>query len=57
MTQQWPLPNLESIHSRLDEIFPEGISDRNYLVRGMAAKVVYVMLYLETRLCCRMKNE
>jgi hypothetical protein len=40
-------PSLKSIHFRLDDIFPEGISDRNYVVREMSAKVVFVMLYID----------
>lgn len=41
------LPKIEDIQSRLDYIFPEGISDRNYVVREMAARVVFVMLYID----------
>jgi len=40
------LPKIEEIQTRLNYIFPEGISDRNYVVREMAARVVFVMLYI-----------
>lgn len=41
-----PLPSVESIRSRLREIFPEGLSDRNFLVRLAAARTVFAALYV-----------
>ena len=35
-----------TIHSRLQQIFPEGTPQRNYCVREMAASAVFVMLYI-----------
>lgn len=46
MFAQAPLPDISTIHERLDRIFPDGIADRNYVTREMAAKVVFVMLYI-----------
>ncbi len=40
-----PVPSLETIAERLPEIFPDGIEHRGYVVREIAAKTVYVMLY------------
>lgn len=37
-----PVPNIQE---RLLKIFPEGTEHRNYVVREMAAKTVFVMLY------------
>jgi hypothetical protein len=37
-----PIPE---IRSRLEEIFPEGTTNRAYFTREMAARVVFVMLY------------
>ncbi len=34
------------IHSRLQDIFPEGTTNRNYVTREMAAKTIFVMLYI-----------
>ena len=42
-----PLPNIEAVRERLRVIFAEGISDRNYLIREMAARTVFVMLYID----------
>ncbi len=42
-----PLPDIQEIQRRLHIIFPEGISDRNFLVREMAARTVFVMLYVD----------
>ena len=36
---------VESISRWLPEIFPEGTAHRNYVVREMAAKTIFVMLY------------
>lgn len=40
-----PLLPVAQIQSRLETIFPQGLEARTYLVRNMAAKVVFVMLY------------
>lgn len=39
------LPALDTIAKRLPQIFPEGIEHRNYLIRDIAVKTVFVMLY------------
>jgi hypothetical protein len=39
------LPPISEIRERLAAIFPEGIPNRLYFTREMAAKVVFVMLY------------
>ena len=44
-----PLPSLlavADIHERLQTIFPEGTANRNYVTREIAAKTVFVMLYI-----------
>ena len=41
-----PLLPLPDIHERLREIFPEGTANRNYVIREIAAKTVFVMLYI-----------
>ncbi len=41
-----PLPDRSEIRNRLEAIFPEGMPNRNYLTREMAASTVFVMLYL-----------
>ena len=41
-----PLLPLTDIHERLREIFPEGTANRNYVIREIAAKTVFVMLYI-----------
>lgn len=46
VTQLPPLSNRNTIHERLDRIFPEGLTNRNYVVREMAASTVFVLLYL-----------
>jgi hypothetical protein len=46
MTAPGPPPDIAAIQQRLEVIFPEGVSDRNYVVRSMAARTVYVMLYI-----------
>ena len=38
-----PVPN---VHERLRTIFPEGTANRNYVTREIAAKTVFVMLYI-----------
>ncbi|MCL4201051.1 MAG: hypothetical protein KJ000_01060 [Pirellulaceae bacterium] len=40
-----PLPSLETIAKRLPIVFPEGTPRRNFLVRDMAARTVFVMFY------------
>ena len=40
-----PLLTVAVIHERLQQVFPEGTGNRNYLTREMAAKTVFVMLY------------
>ncbi|MCU7816790.1 MAG: restriction endonuclease [Candidatus Thiodiazotropha sp. (ex Rostrolucina anterorostrata)] len=39
------VPSLALIAERLPQIFPEGTEQRNYLIREMAAKTIYVMFY------------
>ena len=39
------LPPISEIRRRLEMIFPEGIPNRQYFTREMAARVVFVMLY------------
>lgn len=41
-----PLLPIADIQKRLQEIFPEGTEHRTYMVREMAAKTVFVMLYV-----------
>jgi len=41
-----PLLPVPEIHERLQTIFPEGTENRNYVTREMAAKTVFVMLYI-----------
>jgi hypothetical protein len=41
-----PLSSLQTILERLPTIFPEGTARRNYVTREMAAKSVFVMLYV-----------
>ncbi len=40
-----PVPSLTLITKRLEAIFPEGVSHRNYCVRDVAARTVWVMFY------------
>lgn len=40
------IPSLDNIITRLPLIFPEGIEHRNYVVREMAAKTIFVMFYV-----------
>ncbi|WP_205957004.1 BsuBI/PstI family type II restriction endonuclease [Pantoea stewartii] len=39
------LLEITEIHRRLYDIFPEGTENRNYVIREMAAKTIFVMLY------------
>lgn len=41
-----PLSLVPDIHERLQMIFPAGTANRNYVVREMAAKTIFVMLYI-----------
>ena len=41
-----PLLAGAEIHERLQAIFPEGTANRNYVTREIAAKTVFVMLYI-----------
>ena len=41
-----PLPDIPEVQARLQAIFPEGSARRNYCVREMAARTVFVMLYI-----------
>src|SRR5882724_4318517 len=62
-----PLPTLELLRERLPLIFPEGISNRNYFVREIAVRTVFVMfyvgaiesagVYLRPDQVCRMTND
>jgi hypothetical protein len=40
------VPTLDTIKTRLPLIFPEGTDQREYLIREMCAKVVFVMFYV-----------
>lgn len=46
MTQFPMLLNYKEIQDRLELIFLEGITNRNYIVREMSAKTIFVMLYV-----------
>jgi hypothetical protein len=41
-----PLLDVSEIQSRLLQIFPEGTPQRNYCTREMAARTVFVLLYI-----------
>ena len=41
-----PLLAVTDIHERLQAIFPDGTANRNYVTREIAAKTVFVMLYI-----------
>ena len=41
-----PLLPVPDIHERLQTIFPEGTANRNYVTREIAAKTIFVMLYV-----------
>jgi hypothetical protein len=47
MLAKEPLPNVKEIQERLETIFPQGIADRQYVVRETAAKIIFVMLYID----------
>jgi hypothetical protein len=40
-----PVPSLATVLERLPKVFPDGIENRNYCVREMAARTIWVMLY------------
>ncbi|MEM6737984.1 MAG: BsuBI/PstI family type II restriction endonuclease [Bacteroidota bacterium] len=40
-----PLISVDEIRDRLNKIFPEGIPDRQYFVRDLAARTIFVFLY------------
>lgn len=42
-----PLPDPSEIRTRLEKIFSEGTADRNYVTRDTAARLVFVMLYID----------
>ncbi|MCB0571441.1 MAG: hypothetical protein KDC66_16840 [Phaeodactylibacter sp.] len=42
-----PLIDFREIQGRLELVFPEGIQNRNYLIRELAAKTIFVMLYTD----------
>ena len=46
MTTLPPLASVDTIRERLRRIFPEGTPHRNYCIRDMAARTVFVMLYV-----------
>lgn len=37
----------QSLHRRLERVFPEGTANRGYVTREMAAKTVFVLLYVD----------
>src|SRR5579885_1133742 len=41
-----PLLDVAEIHRRLQIIFPEGTPHRSYVTREMAARTIFVMLYI-----------
>ncbi|XYX40507.1 BsuBI/PstI family type II restriction endonuclease [Candidatus Erwinia dacicola] len=41
------LLKIAEIHRRLNVIFPDGTENRNYVIREMAAKTIFVMLYVD----------
>lgn len=44
---QTPLPSVQEIQQRLEWIFPEGLSDRQYLITKKAAQTIFAMLYVD----------
>jgi BsuBI/PstI restriction endonuclease domain/BsuBI/PstI restriction endonuclease HTH domain len=42
-----PVSSLDEIIKRLPVIFPEGTDHRNYLIRDIAARTIFVMLYID----------
>ncbi len=47
MNQGLKLLNYSEIQERLELIFPSGITNRNYVVREMSARTIFVMLYVK----------
>ena len=47
MLAKAPLPEIKEIRRRLEAIFPEGIADRQYVIRDTAAKIIFTMLYID----------
>ena len=47
MFAQTPLLSVDEIQQRLGRIFPEGLSDRQYLITKKAAQTVFAMLYVD----------
>src|ERR1700686_4191187 len=41
-----PLPDISEIQRRLQVIFPEGTPQRGYVTREIAARTIFVMLYI-----------
>jgi len=41
-----PFVDRKAVHGRLQAIFPEGVPNRNYCVREVAASTVFTMLYI-----------
>ena len=41
----YPVPELDTIRRRLPLIFREGLDNRNYLIRDIAARTIFVMFY------------
>jgi len=41
-----PYTTRELILERLPDIFPEGTSNRNYLIRELSASTIFAMLYI-----------
>ncbi|SHH63987.1 BsuBI/PstI restriction endonuclease C-terminus [Chryseobacterium oranimense] len=46
MSKLPPYVTRELIHERLPIIFPEGTTNRNYIIREMAASTIFTMLYI-----------
>ena len=40
------LTPVSDIHERLQVVFPSGTANRNYVTREIAAKTVFVMMYI-----------
>jgi hypothetical protein len=43
---KFPVPSLDIIEKRLPLIFPDGITDRNNLIRNIAVKTIFVHFYV-----------
>lgn len=42
-----PMPTWQTIQERLEVIFPDGMTNRNWFTRDIAAKTIFVMLYID----------